>query len=77
MIIRSACFLAALKARLNSTLNSRNFSPSNPPRTSMYSWGSLNGAISNPSDPGEFDSMKPKSISVNEFSSILGRVGGR
>lgn len=45
--------------------NARNFSNSGdraPPSTSTYSCVSLKGADSNPTEPGEFESIKPKSM---------------
>lgn len=62
LMILSQCLRAASNPSLNNLANSRNAGPSTPPRTSRYSRGNLNGAASNPMFPGEFESMKPKSM---------------
>jgi hypothetical protein len=64
LTILSQCFRAASKPSLKSLLNSIKASPSNPPRTSIYSRGNLNGAASKPIFPGEFERRKPKSMCI-------------
>ncbi|CAG8720794.1 10926_t:CDS:2, partial [Acaulospora colombiana] len=51
-------------ACLSRFLNSANFSLSKPPKISKYSCESLNGASSKPTEPGEFESINPKSMST-------------
>lgn len=62
LMILSQCFRAASKPSLKRRRNSRKGAPSTPPRTSIYSGGSLNGAASNPMFPGVLLRMKPKSM---------------
>lgn len=49
-------------ACLQRPLNSSNGGDVTPPSTSIYSCVNLKGAASKPTEPGELDSMKPKSI---------------
>ncbi|KAF0268140.1 hypothetical protein FOG48_02786 [Hanseniaspora uvarum] len=60
--ICSWLFLNTLKPSFNNVLNFLKASDSKPPNTSTYSKVNLNGAASNPTDPGELDNIKPKSM---------------
>ena len=62
--IESARLRNAKKPSFTRSLKSANFSENIPPSTSMYSCGILKGASSNPTDPGEFISINPKSMCV-------------